>query len=126
MDNKKIAIQYFEAVEARSHEKIMELFDENCEVFFAAFGIAKGWDAFEQVNKQLVQYFKQLFFRKEAFIFTVEKNRIVVEGTEYGQLSEGQTIENNHFCNVFEINEENGLIQRMYAYTDPNLGLNVN
>ncbi|GMA08169.1 hypothetical protein GCM10025886_13200 [Tetragenococcus halophilus subsp. flandriensis] len=60
------------------------------------------------------------------FIFTVQKNRIVVEGTEYGKLLEGQTIENNHFCNVFEINEENGLIQRMYAYTDPNLGLNDN
>lgn len=126
MDHKKIATQYFEAVEARSHEKIMELFDENCEVFFAAFGVSKGWDAFEQVNKQLVQHFNQLFFRKESFIFTVQKNRIVVEGTEYGQLSEGQVIENNHFCNVFEINEENGLIQRMYAYTDPNLGLDDN
>lgn len=123
MNVKEIAIQYFEAVESRSHETIMELFDENCEVFFAKFGVTKGWDNFERVNRQLVNHFKQLLFKKEEFIFTVQDNRVVVEGMEYGELANGQLIKDNRMCNVFEINPDTGLIQRMYAYTDPNLGM---
>ncbi|GAA3023767.1 nuclear transport factor 2 family protein [Tetragenococcus solitarius] len=123
VDIKKVAMAYFEAVESRSHEAIMDLFDEKCGVFFANFGVSYGRQAFEEVNKQLVQQFKQLFFKKEEFIFTVQDYRVVVEGVEYGKLANGQIIKDNRMCNVFEINPVTGLITRMYAYTDPNLGL---
>ncbi|EMS74308.1 hypothetical protein H318_14618 [Enterococcus durans IPLA 655] len=122
MDIKDIALQYFEAVESRSHEAIMELFDENCEVFFANFGLTKGWKNFEKINQQLVKHFNKLYFKKDEFMITVQDNRVVVEGIEYGELANGHHINDNRHCNVFDIDPNTGLIQRMYAYTDPNLG----
>lgn len=122
MNIEEIALNYFEAVESRSHEAIMNLFSENCEVFFANFGVIKGRRKFERINKELVNHFKELYFKKDQFVLTVQGNRVVVEGIEYGDLASGQIINNNRMCNVFEINYE-GLIERMYVYTDPNLGL---
>lgn len=123
VDIKKTAIAYFEAVESRSHETIMQLFDKNCEVFFANFGVTKGWNNFEKVNQQLVKHFNKLYFKKEEFIITMQGNRVVVEGKEYGELANGQAIQDNRMCNVFEVDSKTGLITRMYAYTDPNLGV---
>lgn len=123
MDINKIALRYFEAVESRSHEAIMALFDQNCEVFFANFGVIKGYSEFDKVNQQLIKHFKELIFRKEAFILTTQENRVVVEGVEYGELANGTIVKENRLCNVFEINPDTGLIKRMFAYTDPHLGL---
>lgn len=123
MDFRKIALTYFDQVEARNHEGIVKLFDENCEVFFANFGVIKGRRNFEKVNKELIKYFKTLWFKKSEQIITVQDNRVVVEGTEFGELADGQLVEGNRMCNVFEINTETGLISRMFAYTDPSLGL---
>lgn len=128
---RKVANDYFKAVEEQNFKGIMDLFDENCVLYFSDTGVVKGKQEYIKLNHNLSNeesgfQFRanKLHYRFERFKYTQQRNRLVVEGVEYGENLDGFPIKDNKFCSVFEFDEQTRLITRMYVYTDPNFGIN--
>lgn len=113
---KELIKKYFIAVDNKDITKTLSLFDKDIEAFFPQYGTIKGLENFQKLNDYLSNIFKDLTHDIDNFRYTLSNDKIIVEGTESGTLSNGKTFEKNRFCSVFEI--QNSLITRMYIYTD--------
>ncbi len=118
----EIVNTYFEAMEERDTEKVIALFDENCEVFLAKTGVIKGIEEFTKFSEVLVEMIKRLDYKNDEFSYKEIDNTLIIEGQESGRLKNGNSFEHNKFCSVFDFHPETHQITRMYVYTDPNFG----
>ena len=112
---------YFRRVDERD-PSLMDLFTEDVRFFFPKFGSGRGKAALVQFGKRIGAYLGRLEHDIDGLTFTVDGDRIAVEGNERGVTHAGQTwpdgvISEGRFCNVFEF--ENQLISRASIYVDP-------
>ncbi len=115
--NMEIVKQYFTSVSSRDTGKINALFSKDVDIYFPHAGVLKGIEGLEKANEDMIASIKILNFDMDKFIYTQAGNRVVVEGIESGQYTNGKTFTDKRFCSVFEIH--GNLITRMYTY--PNL-----
>lgn len=104
--NMEIVKQYFTSVSSRDTGKINALFSKDVEIYFPHARVLKGIEGIEgleKANEDMIASIKILNFDMDKFIYTQAGNRVVVEGTESGQYTNGKTFTDKRFCSVFEI-----------------------
>lgn len=114
---------YFRKVDAKD-PTLLDLFIDEVEFFFPKFGLARGKDAMMQFAERIGVEAAHLTHDIDGLIFTIDGDRIVAEGCEWGITSDGRTwpdgiISQGRFANVFEFDGQ--LISRMYIYVDPDV-----
>lgn len=119
----EIVRDYFRKVDAKD-PSLIDLFTDEVEFFFPKFGVAHGKAAVARFGERIAHEAAKLIHDIDGFIFTVEGDRIVVEGREWGVTAEGRQwpdgeISQGRFCNVFEF--DGPLISRTYIYVDPDV-----
>jgi ketosteroid isomerase-like protein len=119
-----LAREYFVRADAGRPE-VADLFADDVEIFFPKFGVARGKAAFWDLARGLLGSLSSLAHDIDKFSYITSGQTVVVEGTTYGVLRNGQTwaggeTPGGRFCSVFQF--RNGLISRMYIYLDPDYG----
>jgi hypothetical protein len=114
---------YFRKVDAKD-PSLIDLFTDDVEIFFPKFGVAHGKAAVARFGERFAQETAKLTHDIDGFVFTVDGNRIVVEGREWGVTADGREwpdgeISQGRFANVFEF--DGPLISRTYIYVDPDV-----
>lgn len=114
---------YFRKVDAKD-ATLSALFTEDVEFFFPKFGVARGKAALARFAQRIAVDAATLTHDIDGFVFTVEGERIAVEGREWGVTADGRSwpdgvISQGRFCNVFDF--DGALIKRAYIYVDPDL-----
>lgn len=112
---------YFRLVDARD-PALLDLFSDDVRFYFPKFGVAVGKAAMAQFGERIGRELASLVHDIDGFVFTVDGDRIVVEGQEAGVTATGESwpdgeISQGRFCNVFEF--DGSLISRTYIYVDP-------
>ncbi|RMX04220.1 hypothetical protein D8I35_15605 [Corticibacter populi] len=112
---------YFRKVDAKD-ASLLDLFTEDVAFFFPKFGVAHGKATLARFAQRIAEEAAQLSHDIEGFVFTVDDDRIAVEGREWGVTASGRAwpdgeISQGRFCNVFEFEGE--LIKRAFIYVDP-------
>lgn len=113
--------EYFRRVDAKD-PALPELFTDDVELFFPKFGTARGKAALERFAGRIAQEAAQLGHDIDGLVFTVDGDRIAVEGREWGVTADGRAwpdseVSQGRFANVFEF--EDALIKRIAIYVDP-------
>lgn len=103
---------------------LLDLFTDDFEFHYPKFGLGKGKEQFAMFHGRGSKYVASLGFNIDEFRYIVADDDIVVEGTEYGTLVDGQEFPNKQysdgrFCAIFSF--DGMLIRRMFSYTDPDL-----
>ncbi|WP_080931314.1 nuclear transport factor 2 family protein [Xanthomonas arboricola] len=114
---------YFRKVDAKD-PTLLDLFTEDVEFFFPKFGTARGKDALARFAQRIAVDAATLTHDIDGFVFTVDGDRIVVEGREWGVTTDGRSwpdgeVSQGRFCNVFEF--DGPLIKRTFIYVDPDV-----
>ncbi|MCM2505517.1 nuclear transport factor 2 family protein [Aureimonas altamirensis] len=114
---------YFRKVDAKD-PSLIDLFTDDVEFFFPKFGTARGKAAVARFGERIAQEAARLTHDIDGFVFTVEENRVVVEGREWGVTADGREwpdgeVSQGRFANVFEF--DGPLISRTYIYVDPDV-----
>ncbi|WP_151810652.1 nuclear transport factor 2 family protein [Acinetobacter bereziniae] len=114
---------YFRKVDAKDPTSL-DLFIEEVEFFFPKFGLAHGKEAMISFAERIGVEAAHLTHDIDGLTFTVDGDRIVVEGREWGVTRDGRKwpdgiISQGRFANVFEFDGK--LISRMYIYVDPDV-----
>lgn len=117
----EIVRNYFRKVDAKD-PGLIDLFTDDVEFFFPKFGVALGKAAVARFGERIAQEAAELTHDIDGFTFTVEGNRVVVEGREWGVTADGRQwpdgeVSQGRFANVFEF--DGSLISRTYIYVDP-------
>ena len=112
---------YFREVDAKS-PALLDLFTEDVEFFFPKFGVARGKSALGRFAERIAKEAAKLTHDIDGLVFTVDGDRIAVEGQEWGVTEDGRTwpdgeISQGRFANVFEF--DGPLIKRAFIYVDP-------
>ncbi|WP_454812996.1 nuclear transport factor 2 family protein [Labrys neptuniae] len=112
---------YFRLVDARD-PALLDLFTDDVRFYFPKFGMAAGKAAVAGFGERIARELRSLIHDIDGLIFTVDGDRIVVEGQEAGVTMAGESwpdgeISQGRFCNVFEF--DGSLISRTYIYVDP-------
>lgn len=120
----EIVKAYFRKVDRRD-PSVLLLFTDDVQLFFPKFGTARGSKALADFSERVARQLTELEHDIDAFLYTAEGDRLVVEGTESGRLWDGAQwpdgkISQGRFCSVFEFDGE--LIGRMHIYVDPDFG----
>lgn len=108
---------YFASVSSKDIETVNSLFAKDIEAYFPHFGVIKGFEEWQKLNKNLNLLIETIHYDTDSFIYSQSDNRVIVEGVESGIYKDGKVFTNKRFCSVFEI--ANNTITRMYVY--PNL-----
>ncbi|MEE3663163.1 nuclear transport factor 2 family protein [Brenneria sp. g21c3] len=114
---------YFRKVDAKD-PALLDLFTEDVEFFFPKFGTARGKAALQRFAERIARDAAQLTHDIDGLIFTVQGDRIVAEGREWGVTADGRSwpdgeISQGRFANVFEF--DGALIKRTFIYVDPDM-----
>lgn len=114
---------YFRKVDAKD-PSLIDLFTDDVEFFFPKFGTARGKAAVARFGERIAREAAKLTHDIDGFVFTVQGNRVVVEGREWGVTAEGREwpdgeVSEGRFANVFEF--DGPLISRTYIYVDPDV-----
>ncbi|MCL2892643.1 nuclear transport factor 2 family protein [Brenneria tiliae] len=115
--------EYFRKVDAKD-PALLDLFTEDVEFFFPKFGAARGKAALQRFAERIARDAAQLTHDIDGLIFTVDGDRIAVEGREWGVTADGRSwpdgeISQGRFANVFEF--DGPLIKRTFIYVDPDM-----
>lgn len=113
--------EYFRKVDAKD-PSLIDLFSDDVEFFFPKFGVGHGKAAVARFGERIAHEAVRLTHDIDGFVFTVEGDRVVVEGREWGVTADGRQwpdgeISQGRFANVFEF--DGSLIRRTYIYVDP-------
>lgn len=113
--------EYFRRVDERD-PSLLDLFTDDVRFFFPKFGSGRGKAALADFGARIGAYLERLQHDIEGLAFTVEGDRIAVEGQESGVTSTGVVwpdgvASEGRFCNVFEF--EGLLMSRVHIYVDP-------
>ncbi|AXW87528.1 hypothetical protein AU509_15435 [Lonsdalea britannica] len=117
----EIVRRYFREVDARS-ATLLDLFTEDVEFFFPKFGAMRGKAALALFATRIARDAATLSHDIDGLVFTVDGDRIVVEGREWGVTAEGRAwpdgdISQGRFATVFEF--DGLLVKRAFIYVDP-------
>jgi hypothetical protein len=100
-----------------------ELFAPDFEFYFPKFGVGQGAVEIREFGLGLVAAGLKVTHHRDRLTYLACGSKVIVEGTTYGDdgaggFWDGGETPGGRFCSVFDFNEE-GLIQRMYVYMDP-------
>ncbi|WP_434668384.1 nuclear transport factor 2 family protein [Paraburkholderia sp. A3BS-1L] len=117
---KVIALEYFKRMDRG--ENILDLFDDNAEVYFPKWGIARGKGEIERLFADLMGILVGVSHEISFANFIQQGDMVVVEGLSSGKMKDGiewraGTTYAGRWCDVFEI--RNFRIQRCHVYLDP-------
>ncbi|TYR33550.1 hypothetical protein FY036_08260 [Mesorhizobium microcysteis] len=112
---------YFRKVDKKD-ASLADLFTEDVQFFFPKFGPTQGKAAVAEFGRRIAREVASLTHDIDGLVFTVDGDRIAVEGREKGITTGGASwpdgeISQGRFCNVFEF--EGPLISRVHIYVDP-------
>ncbi|OPF83934.1 hypothetical protein VT50_0203405 [Streptomyces antioxidans] len=117
----ELAKKYFRLVDGEEGS-LIDMFTTDCRVFFPKYGTARGPQELAELASGLLK--TQKFFRHDfdSMVFTVEGDRLAVEGLVAGESADGRSWpahprNEGRYCNVFEFS--GGLISRLHIYEDP-------
>jgi ketosteroid isomerase-like protein len=114
-ERKSIAWEYLKALD--TGKEFLHLFDEDAEVFFPNWGVARGASEYIKLFNELSNLV-EVFKHHHAYInWIMQGDMVVAEGSSEGKLKSGETWSDSKWCDVFEIRE--GKIKRLYIYLDP-------
>jgi ketosteroid isomerase-like protein len=121
-DHEKITIAkeyFFRADQGRPD--ILELFDEDAEIYFPKFGFGFGRHSFFELVQGFEGSLGYIRHDYESLTFIPSGDYLVVEGTSQGKMSGkswagGQTPD-GHFCNLFKFRDSR--ISSLHVYLDP-------
>ncbi|CAE6841568.1 nuclear transport factor 2 family protein [Paraburkholderia domus] len=117
---KAIALEYFKRMDRG--DNIFDLFDDNAEVYFPKWGIARGKREIERLFSDLMEILAEISHDISYANFIQQGDLVVVEATSSGKLKNGAawragTTHAGRWCDVFEIRDFK--IQRCHVYLDP-------
>lgn len=116
----KIAREYFMRVD-RGHPDILELFQDDAEVYFPKFGFGIGPNSFLEMVKGFEGALEYIQHDYDRLTFIPSADYLIVEGTSHGRMSgkswAGGKSLGGRFCNVFKF--RNGRISSLPIYLDP-------
>jgi ketosteroid isomerase-like protein len=111
----KIAREYFMRVD-QGRPDILELFQEDAEVYFPKFGFGFGRNSFLEMVKGFEGTLECIQHDYDRMTFIPSADYLVVEGTSQGRMS-GKPWAGGRFCNVFKFRD--GRISSLHIYLDP-------
>ena len=121
-DQEKITIarEYFIRAD-QGRPEILELFDEDAEIYFPKFGFGFGRQSFLKLVRGFEGELEYIRHDYESLNFIPSGDYLVVEGASQGKMSGkswagGQT-PGGRFCNVFKFRD--GRISSLHVYLDP-------
>ncbi|WP_426757055.1 nuclear transport factor 2 family protein [Myxococcus sp. Y35] len=112
---------YFRKVDEKD-STLSDLFTDDVQFYFPKFGPARGKAALVRFSERFGREVASLVHDIDGLVFTVDGDRIAVEGQERGVTREGVRwpdgeISQGRFCNVFEFSGP--FISRVHIYVDP-------
>jgi ketosteroid isomerase-like protein len=119
-DRKAVVLDYFRRIDRG--EEILTLFDENAEVYFPKWGVARGLADIERLFSDLGTQFMSISHTPEYLNIVVDGDTVAGEGMTSGVATgglpwrAGQTLA-GRFCNIFEVRDF--MIERCFIYLDP-------
>ena len=116
-----LAKTYFAKVDA-GDGALLDMFTEDAQAYFPKIGSTHGKAQLVHLVQTLTSVVRQFVHDPSHMVFTVQGTRLVVEGVETGEFSDGTPFpagakSEGRFCNVFEF--EGQLISRLHIYADP-------
>ena len=124
-DSPRMLVQaYYDRLDAGRND-LLDLFSEDCQIYFPKFGVARGKSGFSALLAGLLTRIKSIQHDRRNLLFIVDGNRVAVEGTTNGELTNGAAwaggrTPGGRFSSIFEVKD--GLISRMFVYLDPDYG----
>ena len=118
---KSLIKQYFHYVDTKDL-RIFDLYTDDVEIFFPKFGQHKGINAMKEFALKMSKMLNKLQHDIDHLKFMDAGNIVVVEGKEWGEMSDGTIfpdykISQGMFCNIFEFRDN--LICSVKIYVDP-------
>ena len=100
-----------------------ELFTPNFEFWFPKFGVGHGLEDLREFAAGQISAGLKVTHHQDRLKYYAVGSHVVVEGTTFGADDAGHAwnggeTPGGRFCSVFDF-DDNGLIQRMYVYMDP-------
>jgi ketosteroid isomerase-like protein len=113
--------KYFQFIDDKD-PRIMDLYTDDVELFFPKFGYGKGKKDMELFSQRMSKMLNSLTHDIENLIFIDSGQTVVVEGREWGLMSDDSpfpdgVVSQGRFCNVFRF--RGSLICSVHIYTDP-------
>jgi ketosteroid isomerase-like protein len=100
---------------------ILELFQEDAEVYFPKFGFGFGRNSFLEMVKGFEGVLEFIQHDYDRLTFIPSADYLIVEGTSHGRMSgkpwAGGKTPGGRFCNVFKFRD--GRISSLHIYLDP-------
>lgn len=119
-DKIAIAREYFIRAD-QGRPEILDLFDEEAEIYFPKFGFGNGRESLFEMVKGFEGILENIQHDYDTMIFIPSDNYLVVEGTSHGKMSgkswAGGKTPGGRFCNVFKFNGQR--ISSLHIYLDP-------
>ena len=117
---KAIALEYLRRLDR--NEPFLDLFDDNAEVYFPKWGVARGRAEIGKLFGDLSSMISRIQHHSAYFNIIQREDLVVVEGTTHGTTATGVdwragVTHAGRWCDVFEIRDFK--IQRCYVYLDP-------
>jgi ketosteroid isomerase-like protein len=116
----RLAREYFIRAD-QGRADLLELFQDDVEIYFPKFGLAVGPRALSELVKGFDGALEDLKHDYEGFAFVAAGDCVVVEGTSHGRMSgkswTGGKTPGGRFCNVFRFRD--GRISSVHIYLDP-------
>jgi ketosteroid isomerase-like protein len=116
----KIAREYFMRAD-QGRPDILELFQEDAEVYFPKFGFGFGRNSFLEMVKGFEGALEYIQHDYDRLTFIPSADYLIVEGTSHGRMSgkswAGGKTPGGRFCNVFKFRD--GRISSLHIYLDP-------
>jgi len=118
----KIAREYFMRAD-QGRPDILELFQEDAEVYFPKFGFGFGFgrNSFLEMVKGFEDTLEFIQHDYDGLTFIPSADYLIVEGTSHGGMSgkswAGGKTPGGRFCNIFKFRD--GRISSLHIYLDP-------
>jgi len=116
----RIARDYFVRADQRRPD-LLELFQEDAEIYFPKFGLGFGRNSFLEMVKGFEGALESTQHDYDRLTFIPSADYLAVEGTSRGRMSgkswAGGKTPGGRFCNVFKFRD--GRISSLHIYLDP-------